>query len=59
MVTQIDVEQVVHGTLADAKLLGCARPEQLASCLEWLIEAQDELARAIEKARLGNERKAA
>ena len=59
MVTQIDVEQVAHGALDDCRMLGCARPEQLASCLEWLIEAQDELARAIQKARLGNERKAA
>ena len=57
--TQIDVEQIAHGTLEDARLLGCASPDQLAHCLDWLVEAQDEIARAIEKARRGVERKAA
>lgn len=56
--SDIDVEHIAHGTLTDARLLGVASPDQLAPCLEWLIEAQDELARAIEKARRGVERKA-
>ena len=57
--TQIDVELIAKGLLDDVKLLACARPDQLASLSEWLEEAQDELTRAVEKARIGSGRIAA
>jgi len=49
--SEVDVDLIVHGTLQDAKLIGCASTEQLARHLAWLVEIQDEIARAIEKAR--------
>jgi hypothetical protein len=58
-VTDIDVDQIAHGLLTDARIIGCASPAQLAAHLDWLTEAQDNIARAIEKARLGKERLAA
>jgi hypothetical protein len=45
------VDKIAFGLLEDAKLIGCAAPDQLASHLDWLVEAQDNIARAIEKAR--------
>lgn len=50
--TEFDADQIVYGLLESAKLIG-PMPAHLfnASHLEWLIEAQDEIARAIEKAR--------
>lgn len=50
--TDIDAETIMHGLLADARIIGCIpahliTPEMLA----WAIEAQDEIARLIEKAR--------
>lgn len=50
--TEFDADQIVYGLLESAKLIG-PMPAHLfnASHLEWLIEAHDEIARAIEKAR--------
>ena len=48
--TEVDVDLIAHGLLQDAKLIGCATPEQLGHHLTWLEEAQDEIARAVEKA---------
>lgn len=60
MVTRIDVEQFVCGMVRDATTLATqATPEQLAPELPTLEQLQDEVARMIQKARLGNERKAA
>lgn len=49
--SETDVDQIAHGLLTDARIIGCASPRQLAEHLEWLIEVQDNIARAIEKAR--------
>lgn len=43
---------IAHSLLADAKLIGCAPRHMIsAETLTWLIEAQDNIARAIEKGR--------
>lgn len=49
--TDLDAEALGFAVLQDCKTLGNATPQQLASSLDWLDEAQDHLARAIEKAR--------
>lgn len=54
LVTQIDVEQFICGMARDATTLATqATPEQLAPELSTLEQLQDEVARMIEKARLG------
>ena len=57
--TEIDVDMIAHEALTAARTLGCASPDQLARHEGWLIEMQDEIARALEKSRKANERKAA
>ena len=57
--TEVDVDQIAYALLQDARLIGCATREQLSSHLPWLVEAQDNIARAIEKARSYTERKVA
>ncbi|MDT0507504.1 hypothetical protein [Novosphingobium sp. MMS21-SN21R] len=49
--SETDVDQIAYGLLSDARIIGCASASQLASHLEWLVEVQDNVARAIEKAR--------
>lgn len=46
-----EVESAVYSLLRDAKMVGCAPRSLLTPHLEWLVEAQDEVARAIEKVR--------
>lgn len=47
-----DLDMIAHSLLADAKLIGCAPRHMIsAETLTWLIEAQDNIARAIEKGR--------
>ena len=49
--TDIDTDQICHAMLIDARVIGCATAGQLGDHLEWLEEIQDNVARAIEKAR--------
>lgn len=49
--TALDIEMIVVSMARDAKLIGCAERHQLTPHLKDLIEAQDEIARAIEKAK--------
>jgi hypothetical protein len=44
-------ELLFHGMTRDASLIGCARGDQLAAYLSDLEAIQDEIARAVEKAR--------
>ena len=57
--TDLDAEMVAYAVLQDARMLGNATPQQLSAALAWLVETQDQIARAIEKARLVTERQAA
>lgn len=44
-------EAIFHGLSRDARLLGCARAEQLEPYISELEAIADEIARALEKAR--------
>ena len=58
--TQRDLEEVLfHGLTNDAQIIGCAPADMLAPHLPALLAVQDEIARAVEKARAYVERKAA
>jgi hypothetical protein len=50
-VSNLDFEMLVIGLLRDAELLGCADRRQLKPHLLLIEAAQDEIARAVEKAR--------
>lgn len=54
--TDIDVDMLIVEMARDASIIGCASPEQLKAWEEELVRIQDEIARALQKAR---ERKAA
>lgn len=49
--TDLDVDMLIVAMDRDAGIIGCARPEQLQSWEHELVRIQDEIARAIEKAR--------
>ena len=57
--TDLDLDFITYALLQDARLIGCASAEQLAANVEWLVEAQDNIVRALAKARRYNDRKAA
>ena len=58
--TQRDLDETIHHGLGqDARMIGCAPGDLLAQHLTALVEIQDDIARAIEKARRHQERLAA
>lgn len=58
--TQRDLDEtILHGIGQDARMIGCAPADLLAPHLANLIDIQDDIARAIEKARQHQERLAA